>query len=145
MFKHILLPIDGSELSLRAAKMGIELAKTCGARVHALHVVPAFQALIYMSEALAASEATYTEQSMELAAEYLDDVKRLAEEAGVKYSGHYDVAEHPHEVILQTAREKRCDLVVMASHGRRGLSRLLLGSETQKVLLQGEVPVLVCN
>jgi nucleotide-binding universal stress UspA family protein len=145
MFKHILLPIDGSELSLRAAKMGIELAKTCGARVHALHVVPAFQALIYMSEALAASEATYTEQSMELAAEYLDDVKRLAEEAGVKYSGHYDVAEHPHEVILQTAREKRCDLVVMASHGRRGLSRLLLGSETQKVLLQGEVPVLVCS
>lgn len=145
MFKHILLPIDGSELSLRAAKMGVELAKTCGARVHALHVVPAFQALIYMSEALAASEATYTEQSMELAAEYLDDVKRLAEEAGVKYSGHYDVAEHPHEVILQTAREKRCDLVVMASHGRRGLSRLLLGSETQKVLLQGEVPVLVCN
>lgn len=145
MFKHILLPIDGSELSLRAAKMGVELAKTCGARVHALHVVPAFQALIYMSEALAASEATYTEQSMELAAEYLDDVKRLAEEAGVTYSGHYDVAEHPHEVILQTAREKRCDLVVMASHGRRGLSRLLLGSETQKVLLQGEVPVLVCN
>lgn len=145
MFKHILLPIDGSELSLRAAKMGVELAKTCGARVHALHVVPAFQALIYMSEALAASEATYTEQSMELAAEYLDDVKRLAEEAGVKYSGHYDVAEHPHDVILQTAREKRCDLVVMASHGRRGLSRLLLGSETQKVLLQGEVPVLVCN
>ena len=145
MFKHILLPIDGSELSLRAAKMGIELAKTCGARVHALDVVPAFQALIYMSEALAASEATYTEHSMELAAEYLDDVKRLAEEAGVTYSGHYDVAEHPHEVILQTAREKRCDLVVMASHGRRGLSRLLLGSETQKVLLQGEVPVLVCN
>lgn len=145
MFKHILLPIDGSELSLRAAKMGIELAKVCGARVYALHVVPPFQALVYMSAALAAAEPTYTEQSMDLAAEYLDDVRTLAEEAGVKYSGSFDVAEHPHEVILKTAREKRCDLVVMASHGRRGLSRLLLGSETQKVLLQGKMPVLVCH
>lgn len=145
MFKHILLPIDGSELSLRAAKTGVELAKTCGARVYALHVVPTYQALIYMSGALAASESTYTEQAMDLAAGYLADVKRLAEDAGVKYSGSYDVAEHPYEVILQTAREKQCDLVVMASHGRRGLTRLLLGSETQKVLLQGDVPVLVCR
>lgn len=145
MFKHILLPIDGSELSLRAAKMGVELAKTCGARVYALHVVPTFQALVYMSEALAASESTYTEEAMDLAAGYLADVKQLAEDAGVKYSGSYDVAERAHEVILQTAREKHCDLVVMASHGRRGLSRLLLGSETQKVLLQGDVSVLVCH
>ncbi len=145
MFKHILLPIDGSELSLRAAKVGIELARTCGARVYALHVVPAFQALIYMAEALAISEAAYNEEAMVLAAGYLAQVQRLAEDAGVKYSGSYDVAERPHEIILQTTREKGCDLVVMASHGRRGLSRWLLGSETQKVLLQGDVPVLVCR
>ncbi len=145
MFKHILLPIDGSELSLRAAKVGIELAQACGARVYALHVVPAFQALIYMSEALAPSEPAYTEQAMALAVEYLAQVQHLAEEAGVEYSGSYDVAERPHEIILQTAREKDCDLVVMASHGRRGLSRLLLGSETHKVLLQGNMPVLVCK
>ncbi len=143
MFKHILLPIDGSELSLDAAKMGIKLAQTCGARVYALHVVPAFQALVYMSEAVAAAEPAYTEEAMGLAAEYLAQVRRLAEDAGVTYSGSYDVAEHAHEVILQTAREKHCDLVVMASHGRRGLSRLLLGSETQKVLLRSDVPVLV--
>ena len=145
MFKHILLPIDGSELSLRAAKVGIELAQACGSRVHALHVVPAYQALIYMSGALAAAEPTYTEQATGLAVEYLAQVQRLAEDAGVKYDGSYDVAERPHEVILQTALEKHCDLVVMGSHGRRGLTRLLLGSETHKVLLQTEVPVLVCN
>lgn len=145
MFKHILLPIDGSELSLGAARIGIELAKTCNARVYALHVVPAFQALIYMAEALAITEAAYNDEAMALAAGYLAQVKRLAEDAGVKYSGSYDVAERPHEIILKTTREKGCDLVVMASHGRRGLSRWLLGSETQKVLLQGDVPVLVCR
>ena len=145
MFKHILLPIDGSELSLRAAKTGIELAKVCGASVHVLHVVPTFQALVYMSEALVAAEPSYIEESMKLATEYLAQVKRLAEAAGVKYSGNYDVAERAHEIILQTVREKGCDLVVMGSHGRRGLTRLLLGSVTQNVLLQGDVPVLVCN
>ncbi len=145
MFKHILLPIDGSQLSLNAAKLGIELAQTCGARVYALHVIPTFQALIYMSGALASSESTYTEQATGLATEYLAQVQRLAEDAGVKYSASHEVAEHPHQVILQTARDKGCDLVVMGSHGRRGLTRLLLGSETQKVLLQGDVPVLVCK
>ena len=145
MFKHILLPIDGSELSLRAAKTGVELAKVCGARIHVLHVVPTFQAFVYMSEALVAAEPSYIEESMKLAAEYLAQVKRLAEDAGVKYSGNYEVAERAHEVILQAIREKGCDLVVMGSHGRRGLSRLLLGSETQKVLLESDVPVLVCR
>ena len=145
MFKHILLPIDGSELSLRAAKVGIELAQSCGASVHALHVVPTFQAFIYMSEALAGAEPTYIEESMALATGYLAQVKQLAEQAGVKYSGNFDVAERPHEIILQTVREKACDLVVMASHGRRGPSRWLLGSETQKVLLEGDVPALVCH
>lgn len=145
MFKQILLPIDGSELSLRAAKTGIELARVCGARVHVLHVVPTFQALVYMSEALVAAEPSYIEESMKLATEYLAQVKRLAEEAGVECSGNYAVAERAHEIILQTMREKGCDLVVMGSHGRRGLTRLLLGSVTQNVLLQGDVPVLVCN
>ena len=145
MFKHILLPIDGSELSLRAAKVGIELARSCGASVHALHVVPTFQAFIYMSEALAAAEPTYIEESMALATGYLAQVQQLAAQAGVKYNGNYEVAERPYEVILRTIREKGCDLVVMGSHGRRGVTRLLLGSETQKVLLEGDVPVLVCN
>ncbi|MEO9079389.1 MAG: universal stress protein [Rhodanobacter sp.] len=145
MFKHILLPIDGSDLSLGAARLGIELAKTCGASVHVLHVVPSFQAFIYMSAALVSSEATYTEEAIVLAAEYLAQVQHLADNAGVKYSSSYIVAERPHEIIMQTTREQHCDLVVMASHGRRGLSRWLLGSETQKVLLQGDVPVLVCR
>lgn len=145
MFKHILLPIDGSDLSLAAARVGIELAKTCGARVHALHVVPSFQGFIYMSEALVGSEAAYTEEAVSLATEYLAQVQRLAEQAGVEYSGSYVVAERPSENIMQTTREQQCDLVVMGSHGRRGLSRWLLGSETQKVLLQGDVPVLVCR
>lgn len=98
-----------------------------------------------MPEALIGSEAAYTEEAISLAAEYLTQVQRLAEDAGVEYSGSYVVSERPHEVIMQTTREQQCDLVVMASHGRRGLSRWLLGSETQKLLLQGDVPVLVCR
>lgn len=145
MFKHILLPIDGSDLSINAAKTGIELAKLCGAQVHALHVVPSLQSFMYMSDALIGSEAAYIEQAIVLAAEYLARVQRMAEDAGVTCNGSYVVAERPHENILQATREQHCDLVVMASHGRRGLSRWLLGSETQKVLLQGEVPVLVCR
>ncbi len=145
MFKHILLPIDGSDLSLRAAKLGIELAQTCHARVYALHVVPPYQTLTYMAEMLATTEVIYTQEAVGRAEEYLTQVQRLAEDAGIKYSGGHIIGERPHEIIISTATAQHCDLIVMASHGWRGVTRLLLGSETQKVLLKGDVPVLVCH
>jgi nucleotide-binding universal stress UspA family protein len=145
MFKHILLPIDGSDLSLGAAKLGIELAQTCGARVYALHVVPAYQTFAYVVELLATTEQVYMEEAQARAAEYLAQVRSLANDAGVEYNDDRIVVERPHEVIIATAAAQHCDLIVMASHGWRGMTRLLLGSETQKVLLKGDVPVLVCH
>ncbi|MEO7066080.1 MAG: universal stress protein [Rhodanobacter sp.] len=145
MFKRILLPIDGSDLSLRAAKLGVELAQTCSARVHALHVVPSYQTITYVTDMLSTTEAIYTDDAVTRAEDYLQKVRNLAENAGVKYSDGYVIAEQPFEVILQTAGEQHSDLIVMGSHGRRGLTRLLLGSETQKVLLRSDVPVMVCH
>jgi nucleotide-binding universal stress UspA family protein len=145
MFKHILLPTDGSDLSLRAAKLGIELAKACGARVHALHVVAPYHTISYMAETLAATEITYTQDATVRAEKYLAEVQRIAEEAGIACSTEYVFDDHPHEAIINAARKQHCDLAVMASHGWRGITRLLLGSEVHKVLLESEFPVLVCH
>jgi len=145
MFKHLLVPTDGSELSVRAAKTAIELAATCHARIHALHVVPPFHTVSYMAEMLAATELSYTQESISRAERYLADVRDLAATAGVACDTSYVLDDHPHQVIAQTASDKHCDLIVMGSHGWRGLNRLLLGSETQKVLLKANVPVLVCH
>ncbi|MGA0587766.1 universal stress protein [Dyella sp. KRB-257] len=145
MFKHLLVPTDGSEPSLRAAKMAIELAQTCRARIHVLHVVPPFHTVSYMAEMLAATELTYTQESIARAERYLGEVRDLAARAGIACDSHYALDDHPHKVIVQTAADKHCDLIVMGSHGRHGLNLLLLGSETHKVLLQSTVPVLVCH
>jgi nucleotide-binding universal stress UspA family protein len=145
MFKHILLPTDGSDLSLRAARLGIELARTCGARVYALHVVAPYHTIAYMAEMLAATEITYTQDATVRAGQYLAEVQRMAAEAGIECASSYVFDDQPHEAIITAAREQHCDLVVMASHGWRGITRLLLGSEVHKVLLESEIPVLVCR
>lgn len=145
MFKHILIPIDGSELSTRAAKAGIELAKLTQARVCALHVIPPFQAIAYMGAILAATEYAYNEEAKANGERYLADIRAIAEAAGVPFEGKAVYGDQPFELIVQTTTEKQCDLVVMGSHGWRGMTRLLLGSETQKVLLRCDVPVLVCH
>lgn len=145
MFKHILIPVDGSELSRRAAVKAIELAKLCQARITVLHVIPPFQTIAYMGALLAATEFAYNEQAKTDGEQYLADIKALAEAAGVPFAGEADFGEQPNETILGVAKAKQCDLIVMGSHGRRGMTRLLLGSETQKVLLGSEVPVLVCQ
>ncbi len=145
MFKHILLPTDGSDLSLRAVKLGIELARTCGARVYALHVVAPYHTISYMAEMLAATEITYTRDATVRAQQYVAEVQSMAETAGVACSTDYVFDDRPHEAIIRAAGEQHCDLVVMASHGWRGVTRLLLGSEVHKVLLESEIPVLVCR
>ena len=145
MFKHILIPIDGSELSRRAAMKGIELAKLCQGKIIALHGIPPFQTIAYMGALLAATEFAYNEQAKTDGAQYLAEVRAMAEAAGVPFEGEADFGEQPHETILEVAKARQCDLIVMGSHGRRGMTRLLLGSETQKVLLGSPVPVLVCN
>ena len=145
MFKHLLVPTDGSELSLRAVRTAIELARTCNARIFALHVVAPFHAVSYLAEVLAATELGYTQESIAQAERYLAEVRGLADAAGVPCQGSYVFDDRPCQAIAATAAEHRCDLIVMASHGWRGLNRLLLGSETHKVLLTSPLPVLVCH
>lgn len=145
LFRRILLPIDGSALSLHAFAMGLELAKTFDARVVAIHVVPPYNAIAYMTEFLAAAELRYSQHAVESASRYLDQAKALAKDAGVPCECHYVFGEHPHEAILEAVADHHCDLVVMATHGWHGMNRLLLGSETQKVLMRSPVPVLVCR
>lgn len=143
MFQHILLPVDGSELSLRAAEAGIALARQLGARVHALHVVVPLPVVPFLNELIASSDSEYID-SAELAGRgYLDQVKSRAEAAGVPCETGMLTDPSPHRAIIATTARLGCDLIVMGSHGWRGLDRLLLGSETQRVILESTVPVLV--
>ena len=145
MFQHILIPSDGSELSLRALDTGIELAARLGARIHAFHVIAPFPASTYFAEFVLANEPTYMEEVTANAERYLADARQRAEKAGVPCDVSHELDARPYSAIVGAARKHQCDLVVMASHGWRGFDRLLLGSETHKVILNGDVPVLVCR
>ncbi|HET6555617.1 MAG TPA: universal stress protein [Dyella sp.] len=145
MFQHILIPIDGSELSLRAARQGIELARLSQGKVSVIHVIAPFQTIAYMGAILAATEFAYNDEAKANAERYLGDVCALAKEAGVTCESEAVFGEQPYDTIVQAAKNRQCDLIVMGSHGWRGMTRLLLGSETHKVLLRSDVPVLVCH
>lgn len=145
MFKHILLPTDGSPFSNKAVKRGIEFAKQIRARVTAIHVVPEFRVIpdesfAPMSPAL---KKRFEDESRARAQKMLDAVARQAKAHGVRCATVSVASDLPYQQIIATARNKKCDLIMMASHGRRGLSSLLLGSETAKVLTHSKVPVLV--
>ena len=143
MFKHILLPTDGSRLSEIAVFNGIELARQHGARVTAIHVMPEFHLLSYRAAAIDESHDHFAQDAQAHAQRYLDFVRRTADEAKVECATIAELSDHPHDAICKAARRLGCDLIVMASHGKRGLVSLLLGSETQRVLAHSEVPVLV--
>jgi nucleotide-binding universal stress UspA family protein len=145
MFKHILLPTDGSKLSDRAVQRGIALAKKSRARVTALHVVPEFKLMVdegitMLSPAL---KKRFEDEGRARAQKMLDEIARHARARGVRCAILCVASDLPYQQIIATARKTKCDLILMASHGRRGLSSLLLGSETAKVLLHSKVPVLV--
>ncbi len=145
MFKHILLPVDGSELSLRAVDTGLALAAKLGARVYAFHVVSPFPRLNYMVDIIQANQAFYVEEAIARADGYLKEVELRASAAGVPCESGHETGHRPFAAIMAAATSQHCDLIVMASHGWRGVDRLLLGSETQKVLVNCDVPVLVCH
>ena len=143
MFKKILLPTDGSELSERAVLAGVALAREVGAEVVGLSVAPAFHTLTLDPEMLEETAEQFHQSAKLRSARYLSFVADSANSAGVRYSGETGVSDDPWHVIIDTAQLRQCDLVVMASHGRRGIKGALLGSETQKVLVHSKVPVLV--
>jgi len=145
MYKRILVPTDGSTLSRNAAKKAIQLAKEQNAMVVGIHVVPPYEPRVhddYVSPDFI-TPRQYAEITKRRVAKCLDYMKKAAEQAGVAYKGTYAQSAYPHMEIVKAAQRHGCDLIFMASHGRRGLSRLLLGSETTKVLAHSRIPVLV--
>jgi nucleotide-binding universal stress UspA family protein len=143
MFKHILLPTDGSDLSVAATKQGVRFARAIGAKVTGLSVMPFQHTLLYEMEIPTKAQEQDAKRCKELSSRYLAAIEKTAEEAGVACDAVYERNDFPYEVIIRVAEQRGCDLIMMASHGRRGVQALLLGSETQKVLTHSKVPVLV--
>lgn len=145
MFKHILLPTDGSELSLRAVDAGVALAARLGADVYAFHFVDPYPELSYVVEVARTNQGFFLREAIKQAEGYLQEVHKRATAAGVSCKSEHTIGDKPYAAIVAAATRHGCDLIMMASHGRYGVNRLLLGSETQKVLVSCEVPVLVCR
>jgi nucleotide-binding universal stress UspA family protein len=143
MFQHILLPTDGSRLSEKSVKHGVGMAKVLKASVTALHVTPRFYPFNYEMGLLESTRGDFVKASEASARKYLDFVKSIAMRAGVKCDVVHATGDQPFKEIIKTAQKKKCDLILMASHGRHGIEGFLLGSETQKVLTHSRIPVLV--
>jgi len=143
MYQRILVPTDGSEPSQRGILAGIKLAKALGAEVVGLTVTPEFHTWTLDTDQVEMTPAQYAAHNERRAQRALEDITRAAQAVGVPCRVLHAVSDAPYEAIIATARDHHCDLVSMASHGRRGLKGLLLGSETQKVLVHSAVPVLV--
>ena len=143
MFKHILVPTDGSPLSERAALGAVQMAKTMSARVTAITVSVPFHVFSADPVMVTDTEDVYREACEKRAAGYLAAVGKAAKAAGVAFDGMHVSAEHPYAAIIEAASQKACDVICMASHGRKGLAALVLGSETVKVLTHSTIPVVV--
>jgi nucleotide-binding universal stress UspA family protein len=146
VYKHILLPVDGSELSIKAAEECLAFAQATGARVTALNVVSSPG--IVLEEAMTSGlvqklEKSFREVAVEQAEKMLARLVEAAKAKGVPCESRVVVGDHPYREIIDAAGRFQCDLIMMASHGRRGLEGLVLGSETVKVLTHCSVPVLV--
>ncbi len=145
MFKHILVPTDGSELSTDTIRRAVSFAKEAGARVRFFFAKPDYPVAFYGEGALIdpTTPEKFAEMAELQAREILDACEKLASAAGIACEAVSVTSEIPYEAIIAEAQEAGCDLIFMASHGRRGISGLLLGSETQKVLTHSNIPVLV--
>jgi nucleotide-binding universal stress UspA family protein len=141
MYKHILIPTDGSVLFNKAIEHGTALAKALGAKVTALTVTEPF----YESAFEPMVVEQYKKHVAALAAKHLDVAKNAASASDVACELMRVEHERPYQAIIDTAKSRGCDLIVMASHGRRGISAIVLGSETVKVLTHSTIPVLVCR
>lgn len=147
MYKHILVPTDGSPLSDKAVAAAIKLAQLLGARITVFHAMEPYPLQgAYAAEASGVIELQpeyFAERSEEYAKRILEAVAKAASDANVTCTTEYATARSPWQSIVEKAKADNCDLIAMASHGRRGLEGFLLGSETQKVLTHSSIPVLV--
>ena len=147
MFKNILVPTDGSRLSVKAAKQAVKLAKTLGAKITGFYAAPDYSSTYYGDGYIlrAPSAKVQAEFANKQARKCLSAIEVEAAVEKVPCEVFHVVSDSPYEAIIDAAKKKKCDLIVMASHGRRGLSGMVLGSETQKVLVHSKIPVLVCR
>lgn len=144
MFQNILVPTDGTTSSDHAVRAAAEVAERFGAKLTLLHALPKYRSPYFPEAGLAwPNEDQYLTESSKNAVELLERAKVSAERQGLKVATMHVYNDGPAEAIVAVATETKADLIVMASHGRRGLQKLLLGSETQKVLAHIKLPVLV--
>jgi nucleotide-binding universal stress UspA family protein len=144
MFKHILIPTDGSELAKKAITAGVAFAKSVGARItgyYAMHE-PAF---IYnrFGNLDQQIKTELERRAREVAQRYLDEIGEAAKAAGVEFEPLITISDIPAEGIVDAAKKRKCDAIFLASHGRSGVSSLILGSVTQEVLARSTLPVIV--
>jgi nucleotide-binding universal stress UspA family protein len=143
MYKHLLIAFDGSELSDKALRQGIELAKAVGAKITVLYVTMPWSNIAVGEIAVMFPPEEYETNAAAAANEQLKRAGLAAREAGVSCEQVHSSESQPYKAIVDTAAQKGCDLIVMGSHGRRGMAGLLLGSVATKTLTHAHVPVLV--
>lgn len=143
MYSHILIATDGSDLSRKAVEAGLKMATQLHARATAITVSPPFHALSLAPSQAEYSVAGYREHAAEVAQRILGEVRARADAVGLSCDTVHVEHEHPWQAIIDTARARNCDLITMSSHGRRGLTAIVLGSETLRVLTHSIIPVLV--
>lgn len=145
MFSHILVPTDGSDYAMHAAEIGIGLARSLGARIYVFHVLAPLAAVAFLSDVIQHAEDSHTERAITRAQQRLAEIEVMATAAGVTCHGGYAFDRRPYVAIVGAAKREHCDLIVMSTHGYATLDRMLLGSETHRVLGCCNIPVLVCH
>ena len=145
MYKHILVPTDGSNLSAKAIRQAVAFAKSTGARITGFYAAPNYSVQIF-GDFVPADFITpqeFAKQTKRTAEQYLGAIQKAADAAQVRCKVIHVLSDTPWKAIVKAAQSNKCDLIFMASHGRRGLAGLILGSETAKVLTHSKIPVLV--
>jgi nucleotide-binding universal stress UspA family protein len=145
MFKHILVPTDGSDFSMGSVKRALAFAKETGAKLTFFFAKPDYPIAFYGEGALIdpTTPEKFAEMANQQSQQILGECEALAKELGVEHATTATTSDVPYEGIIAAAEANACDLIFMASHGRRGIAAMLLGSETQKVLTHSKIPVLV--
>jgi nucleotide-binding universal stress UspA family protein len=145
VYRHILIPTDGSALSEMAIRHGLTLARAVGARVTVLTVSLPFRSFAIDPVMVSDNPVRYEQECEALAEKAFEIARKEAAVAGVSCETRHVTQAQPYQAIVETAQAQGCDLICMASHGRKGVSALVLGSETNKVLTHSKIPVLVCR
>jgi nucleotide-binding universal stress UspA family protein len=143
MFQHILLPVDDSSASRKAARKAIAFAKEIGARITGYHALPSGSHRVYGDGYGFPRSSSAKKELGDARTQFIEGTARAAREAGVRFDALVDRAISPDEGIVQAARKRNCDVIFIGTNGRRGLALLALGSVTSKVLTRASVPVLV--